>query len=120
MRKLISLLVLFIFCLPAMIQAQENDNENSKNYLVGAVPEKDGKVVFSQEFNLSNLTKEQMFDKVSNWMEKRLKKNNNSSRIVYSNQERGMIAGYGEEYLVFKSSSLSLDRTVIKYQVIAT
>nr|WP_321375607.1 DUF4468 domain-containing protein [uncultured Bacteroides sp.] len=120
MKKSAFLLVLFIFCLPVMIQAQEDENENSKNYLVGAVPEIDGKVVFSKEFNLPNYSKDQAFDKVMSWMEKRLKKNNNKSRVVYSDKEKGIIVGSGEEYLVFKSSSLSLDRAVIKYQMIAT
>jgi len=36
-----------------MIQAQEDESENTKNYLVGAVPEIDGKVVFSKEFKLA-------------------------------------------------------------------
>ena len=51
MKKSAFLLVLFIFCLPVMIQAQEDESENTKNYLVGAVQEIDGKVVFSKEFN---------------------------------------------------------------------
>jgi Conserved protein/domain typically associated with flavoprotein oxygenases, DIM6/NTAB family len=120
MKKLAFLLVLFIFCLPAMIQAQENESENSKNYLTGAVPEKSGRVVFSKEFDLSNLSKDQVFDKMMIWMEKRLKKNNNTSRVIYSDKEKGIIAGAGEEYLVLKSSSLSLDRTLIKYQITTT
>ncbi|WP_321520115.1 DUF4468 domain-containing protein [uncultured Bacteroides sp.] len=120
MKKLAFLLVLFIFCLPAMIQAQENESENSKNYLTGAVPEKNGRVVFSKEFNLSNLSKDQVFDKMMTWMEKRLKKNNNTSRVIYSDKEKGIIAGVGEEYLVLKSSSLSLDRALIKYQITTT
>ena len=120
MKKSAFLLVLFIFCLPVMIQAQENESENSKNYLAGAVPEKDGRVVFSKEFNLSNLSKDQVFDKMLDWMGKQLKKNNNTSRVIYSDKEKGIIAGYGEECLVFKSGSLSLDRTLIKYQIKAT
>ncbi len=120
MKKLALLLVLFIFCLPVMMQAQVNEDENGKNYLTGAVPEKDGKVVFSKEFNLLNLSKDQVFDKMLGWIEKRLKKNENTSRVIYSDKEKGIIAGYGEEYLVLKSSTLSLDRTLIKYQITTT
>ena len=120
MKRSAFLLVLFIFCLPAMMQAQENESENNKNYLTGAVPEKDGKVVFSKEFDLSNLSKDQVFDKVMNWMEKRLKKNNNISRVIYTDKEKGIIVGSGEEYLVLKSSAISLDRAVIKYQITTT
>lgn len=120
MKRSAFLLVLFIFCLPAMMQAQENESENNKNYLTGAVPEKDGKVVFSKEFDLSNLSKDQVFDKVMNWMEKRLKKNNNISRVIYTDRDKGIIVGSGEEYLVLKSSAISLDRAVIKYQITTT
>jgi len=120
MKNSAFLLILFIFCLPSMMQAQEDESENNKNYLTGAVPEKDGRVVFSKEFDLSNLSKDQVFDKVMNWMEKRLKKNNNISRVIYSDKEKGVIVGSGEEYLVFKSSAISLDRAVIKYQITTT
>lgn len=120
MKKLAFLLILFISCLPTMMHAQEDESENSKNYLAGAVPEKEGKVVFSKEFNLSGLSKDQVFDKMMDWMGKRLKKNNNTSRVIYSDKEKAILAGYGEEYIIFKSSSLSLDRALIKYQIVAT
>ena len=120
MKKLAFLLILFISCLPTMIHAQEDESENSKNYLTGAVPEKEGKVVFSKEFNLSGLSKDQVFDKMMDWMGKRLKKNNNTSRVIYSDKEKAILAGYGEEYIIFKSNSLSLDRALIKYQIVAT
>lgn len=120
MKKLTSLLVFFLFCLPVVMQAQEDKNDSENNYLIGAVPEKDGKVVFSQELNLPGISKDQVYDKMMSWMEKRLKKNNNTSRVAYSDKEQGSIAGLGEEYLVFKSSALSLDRTLIRYQITAT
>ncbi|WP_321424767.1 DUF4468 domain-containing protein [uncultured Bacteroides sp.] len=120
MKKLAFLLIFFISCLPTMIHAQEDESENSKNYLTGAVPEKEGKVVFSKEFNLSGLSQDQVFDKMMDWMGKRLKKNNNTSRVIYSDKEKAILAGYGEEYIIFKSNSLSLDRALIKYQIVAT
>ncbi|WP_321330816.1 DUF4468 domain-containing protein [uncultured Bacteroides sp.] len=126
MNKLTYLLALFLFCLPVAMHAQDDqdDDDNQKTdiskYLVGAVPEKDGKVVFSQEISLPGMSKEQVFDKTLAWMEKRLKKNKNTSRVVYSDKEKGMIAGLAEEYIVFKSTALSLDRTLVDYQITAT
>ena len=38
------------------------------------------------------------------------------SRVVYTNEEEGDIAASAEEYIVFSSSALSLDRTRIYYQ----
>ncbi|WP_071145368.1 DUF4468 domain-containing protein [Bacteroides ihuae] len=123
MNKLTHLLVvLFLVCLPAAVQAQEDEDEqvNSTNYLVGAVPEKEGRVVFSEEYDLPGMSKQQVFDKMLEWMQKRLLKNKNTSRVVYTDKERGMIAGMGEEYIVFKSGALSLDRTLVNYQLTAT
>ena len=121
MNKLTHLLaVMFLFCLPVVMQAQEDEKVDLTNYLAGAVPEKEGKVVFSEEYDLPGMSKEQVFDKMHAWMQKRLLKNKNASRVVYSDKEKGMIAGIGEEYIVFKSSALSLDRTLVNYQLTAT
>ena len=50
MKNLTQLLfTLFCLCLPAMLQAQDRDDSK---YLAGAVPEVDGKVVFTKEFSI--------------------------------------------------------------------
>ena len=38
-------------------------------------------------------------------------------RLVYSDKDKGDIAAVGEEYLVFQSTALSLDRSLINYRV---
>lgn len=116
MKKLSFLLAAFCICLPAILHAQDDISK----YLVGAVPEVDGKVVFQKEFSIPAASQDQIFDAMMTWMENRLKENKNTSRIVYSEKEKGMIAGIGEEYLVFSSSALSLDRTIINYQITVT
>lgn len=91
-------LVLFLLCLPVSIMAQKDkdDNDDSR-YLVGAVPEVDGKVVFSKEFSIPGMSQDQIFDRMMKWMENRLKENKNQgSRIAYWDKEKGMIAGIGE------------------------
>ena len=115
-------LVLFLLCLPVSIMAQKDkdDNDDSR-YLVGAVPEVDGKVVFSKEFSIPGMSQDQIFDRMMKWMENRLKENKNQgSRIAYWDKEKGMIAGIGEEWIVFRSSALSLDRTWTNYQITVT
>ncbi len=98
--------------------AQKNGQLDKTKYLVGAVPEIDGKVVFSQVFNVPGATKDELYHSMLNWLEKRLAENENqNSRVVYQNAELGQIAGIGEEWLVFKSSALALDRTLINYQI---
>ncbi|WP_321480934.1 DUF4468 domain-containing protein [uncultured Bacteroides sp.] len=124
MNKLTHLLtVIFLLCLPVAMQAQEEENdkkEDMSKYLAGAVPEVEGRVVFSQEYDLPGVSKEQIFDRTLTWMQKRLQKNKNISRVVYSDKTKGMIAGLGKEYIIFKSTALSLDRTLINYQLTVT
>ena len=50
MKNLTQLLfTLFCLCLPTMLQAQDRDDSK---YLAGAVPEVDGKVVFTKDFSI--------------------------------------------------------------------
>lgn len=113
-------LVLFLLCLPASMMAQKDKDDDSR-YLAGAVPEVEGKVVFSKEFSIPGMSQEEIFNRMMAWMDKRLKENNNQgSRVAYSDKEKGMIAGVGEEWMVFRSSALSLDRTWINYQITVT
>lgn len=117
MKNLTQLLfALFCFCLPAILQAQDKDKDDSE-YLVGAVPEVDGKVVFTKEFSIPGMSQDEIYQRVLGWMEARLKKNENNSRVVYSDKDKGQIVGTGDEWIVFSSSALSLDRTKINYQL---
>lgn len=118
MKKLTQLLfVVFCLCLPTVLQAQKRDDSK---YLAGAVPEEDGKVVFSKEFSIPGMSQDEIYARMKKWMELRLKKNQNEdSRVVYTNQEKGQVIGMGEEWMVFASTALSLDRTRISYQLSA-
>ena len=60
--------LLLILCFfPMLVLAQEEDQSK---YMVGAVPEVNGKVVFSQEINAPNLSKDQIFDAILAWANK--------------------------------------------------
>ena len=112
------LLALFTLCLPATLLAiPDKDKDDDSKYLAGAVPEVDGKVVFTKEFSIPGMPQDEIFRRMKEWMGVRLKKNENNSRIVYDNSEKGQIIGTGEEWIVFSSSALSLDRTKILYQL---
>lgn len=120
MNKLsILFLALFLVCLPATMKADPSEKQQNDNkYLAGAVPEVDGKVVFSKEFQVAGMSREEIYDRALQWMTVRLKENKNiDSRVVYPDREKGIIAGVGEEWIVFSSTALSLDRTQINYQV---
>ena len=85
MKNLTQLLfTLFCLCLPAMLQAQDRDDSK---YLAGAVPEVDGKVVFTKEFSIPGMSQDEIYERLLGWMDARLKENENNSR-VYSQTKR--------------------------------
>ena len=87
-------------------------------YLAGAVPEVNGKVVFSHEINAPNLSKDQIFDAILAWANTRFKTDKgNWGMVAYSNKEEGQIACYGNEYIVFADKTFSLDRAKINYRM---
>lgn len=95
------------------LQAQTNDSK----YLAGAVPEVNGKVVFSKEYRIPGMNRQEVFDRVVNWMTARLEKNKNNSRVVLQDADKGHVVGVGDEWIIFSSTALSLDRTRILYQL---
>ena len=114
-------LTLFLSLPMAMKAASAKEKKDDTRYLAGAVPEVEGKVVFSKEFQIPGMSQAQIYDTMTKWMDERLKENQNiDSRIVFSDEAKGTIAGIGEEWIVFKSSALSLDRTLMNYQITVT
>ena len=110
MKNLISLLFL---CLPFLVHAQTDEK-----YLEGAITLKNGKVTFSTEMVTPAMTKEQIYETILNWANKRFQPTEKmNARVLFQNPEEGSIAIGGEEYLVFSNSALALDRTRIYYQM---
>ncbi|NYI49932.1 DUF4468 domain-containing protein [Macellibacteroides fermentans] len=99
----------FLFLLmPGILFAQKEEH-----YLAGAVPEVDGKVVFSKTIKAPSLSQEQLYEAMLSWAGDYY--NGEKNRVVYQKPEEGAIACLGNEYIVFSSSALSLDRTTINY-----
>jgi flavin reductase (DIM6/NTAB) family NADH-FMN oxidoreductase RutF len=111
MEKGLLILTAFFACMPILLLAQD------RKYLAGAVPEVDGKVVFQREFDLSGAQQDAIYERMLDWATARMEQNNNASRIVYSDRAAGSIAAMGQEYIVFSSGALSLDRTIVNYQI---
>lgn len=107
-------LLFIILFIPAMLSAQKDSK-----YLAGAVPEVNGKVVYTKVISAPDLSKEQIFQTALAWSENRFKSDNkeNLSRVLYTNAENGDIACMGEEFLTFQKTALSLDRATINYRV---
>jgi flavin reductase (DIM6/NTAB) family NADH-FMN oxidoreductase RutF len=101
-----------MICLPVISWADDDIK-----YLAGAVPEIEGKVVFAKEFDLPGIDQNSIYEHVYNWLDGRMKANNNVSRIVFVEKEKGQIVASGEEYIVFSNNALSLDRSLMGYNV---
>lgn len=114
--------VLFIIYCMVMSLNVTFAQEDSK-YLRGAVPMIDGRVTFSSIISAPTLTKTELYDILLNWANGYFKpdpKDNGklTPRIVLRNADEGQIVGYGEQYMVFTSSFMALDRTRIMYHLI--
>ena len=86
--------LLVLLLIPALLHAQ------SDKYMAGAVPEVDGKVVFTRELNDSGFSGEQIYNALLDWSHKTFTEN--SSRILYTDAQRGVIAAQGEEVMIIK------------------
>ncbi len=125
------LLIAMMMCLPIGMTAQNNTWEmpeqgtNAANpdqkYLAGAVPEVDGKVLFHTVINAPGKSAAQVADIVRSYMTKMTTEPNQfeQSRIVVDDSVKHEIVGTYQEWLVFKSTALVLDRTRLMYNLIA-
>ena len=115
MKNLKKYLLLILLCLPMVLQAQ-----TESKYLEGAVLVVDGKVTFSTSIQAQGMSASQIYDKVLEWANKYFQpKENLTPKVLYSNAEKGEIIAGGEDYIVFASNYLIMDRTRIYYHLIA-
>ncbi len=117
MKKIICLL---LACLPLFAVAQNNKGDkNNPKYLSGAITlDNKNNVTFIKEVQIPSKSKETLFIEVLEWSKKRFQPQKDmNARVLYTSPEKGIIAASGEEYLVFHSNAISLDRTRIYYQL---
>jgi hypothetical protein len=109
MKKWISIVLL---SLPLALHAQTDEK-----YLTGAVPVEDGKVVFRSQLDVTQLTRKELYQTAMDWAKQRfVTQDKFNARVVYADSVDYQIAAYGDEYLVFTSNALSLDRSRVNYQ----
>lgn len=144
MRKII---IALLACLPMMGMAQNNvweipdaptqqqqtkkvKKEKPKStvgakYLAGAVPEVDGKVVFTLDKDVPGQSADEIYQKVYEVMQQFVAETQDKdidpgSRIVAVNKAEHTIVANMKEWLVFSSSFIQLDRTQMNYILVAT
>jgi len=115
MKKLLLLLVF----LPFSVLGQE-DKWNDPKYLRGAVPEENGVVSFTRKIEAPGLTREQVFETVSEWAEKYFQVSkeepNLQPMVVKRDVNSKEVVCRGQEYVVFSRKLLAEDRAVVNYQ----
>jgi len=126
------ILVMILGLLPLSMWAQDNSWERSEEeketekiekvnpnakYLRGAVPEVDGKVVFTKTIEAPGKTAEQIYGTVKTYMKKMQTEKNQINNVIFRDDSTGYseIAGRYEEWLVFKKTALVLDQTRFLY-----
>jgi len=131
MKKLVDMKKIFVMAMmmmPLAAVAQDNTWEQTtvvnadQKYLAGAVPEVNGKVVFSTTIKAEGKSKKQIYETLLDEMTKMTTESNQfeQSRITLSDDQnyKQIVASY-QEWLVFKNKPLNLDRTRFFYTIIA-
>lgn len=113
MKKLFFLLILTVTTIAATAQTDSK-------YLTGAVPETDGKVIFSRTITVNKpISDDRLFDLMSKWINQEYTTQPNSrQRVLLVNKEDKSLASQGDMEVVFKRSALSLDKANMLYQLI--
>ena len=93
------------------VPVQEKEDPNAK-YLKGAVTEEDGRVVFTTTIEAPGKSAADIYAIAKQYLQKMIsEKNQIQSRLITEDTEKNLVAAAFEEWLVFKSTSLALDRT---------
>lgn len=89
------------------------------------MPEVDGRVTFTLDLDVAGKSADEIYNKVFNVLqemtteENQIKELADKSKIAVVNKTEHTIAAKYKEWLVFRNSALSLDRTVFNYTIIA-
>ena len=112
--KLKKLLTGALLLLPALMHAQDD-----AKYLAGAVPEENGKVVFTTQLAIEK-PKAEVYQTMKNWADGLVNREETiekKTRVAYTNEEKGEIVVAAEEWMTFSSTGLALDRTRVYYNL---
>ena len=101
---------------PEVEETEVSKEVKDAKYLKGAVPEVNGKVVFSTSNNAPGKTADEVFNIVKPYLVKMTgEKNQQAASLVVDNKEKHELGATFNEWLVFKSNSIMLDQTRMLY-----
>lgn len=125
------LFIAILMAMPLIASAQDNtwerieqaqvvkENPDAKYLVDGAVPVVDGVVYWQTTINAPGKTAKQIYDILYKQMDKMVNEPNQiaNSAIVQDDKEKHELGAIFHEWLVFKNSTLSLDRTQLNFQL---
>lgn len=125
-------LIAILMAMPVLASAQDNtwerveqepvqkENPDAKYLAEGAVPLVDGHVCWQTTINAPGKTAQQIYDILCRQMTKMVAEPNQiaNSMLVIKDTEKHELGAIFHEWLVFKSSTLSLDRTKLNFQLL--
>ena len=125
------LFIAILMAMPLIASAQDNtwerieqaqvvkENPDAKYLVDGAVPVVDGVVCWQTTINAPGKTAKQIYDILYKQMDKMVNEPNQiaNSAIVQDDKEKYELGAIFHEWLVFKNSTLSLDRTQLNFQL---
>ena len=103
-------------------KAKEAKPNPDEKYLEGAVKEVNGKVTWQKTYTFPGKTSQEIYDKVLEFSNNFTKAEGQlpESKVALLNKKEHIIVVCPWEWLVFKSSFISLDRAKFNYVIIAT
>lgn len=112
----------FLILLCAIVSVFANAQDDRSKYLAGAVPEVDGRVVFSKTIETkSTISDTDLYNLMLKWANANYTEHEDSeliNRVLLANSEERDIACYGEEFFTFRKNAFILDRAKMTYQLI--
>ena len=127
------ILIALMMAMPMMAAAQDNTwervekatavstNPDAKYLATDAVPEVDGRVCWQKVIDVPGKSAQQIYDILLAQLNKMVNEENQlyeKSKVAIKDQASHQLGATFHEWLVFKNTALSLDRTVMNFQLL--
>lgn len=120
MKKILVLAILVFTTITVSAQLFKGQEKNAEEPTTGIVPVVNGKVTFEETIPAEGYTAEEINERVGSWIKERFVKPTVISARLFDSGKPGTTVLRGEEYLVFKSTALVLERARIYYYLTIT
>ena len=98
---------------------REDPRKREEYYLAGAVPEVDGKVVFSIQRDVKGLSQAEVYKCFQKFLKHELAdpRVQDGTKVLRQNESSGYVLAHFREQMIFTKSALSTDFTIVDYDL---